>query len=154
MFTWEAAISSSSSSSTELLAHQYCVEESHKHPENITSKAQIFHLLPPPTIWPFKANFKNTEKAKLSSPLFQKRFRNNHLLHGDQTLSLSFVVYTCSFPIQMSPSSANKAYKGHTDFLCQSLCRADSVASPWTKAWSELSQKYAGSHMLIPLASP
>ena len=57
MFTWEAVISPTSSSSSGSLSHQYCVEESHQHLENTPSKVKALSPVPTPTSYASKANF-------------------------------------------------------------------------------------------------
>lgn len=88
--TWETAVSSSFSSCAGSFSHQYYVEESHQHLENMPStvSAQLLHLLParPQAEGPW-----NAEKADLSCPSSQERFRNNQLLHGDQSMSFSLL---------------------------------------------------------------
>lgn len=132
------------------------VEKSHPHLENIPLKAsaQTPNQLPPqPQIegpW-------NARKSTLLGPLSQERFRNNKLLHGGQILSLSFPVFReLPFP-QMPPNSAT-AWKIKVALTCPHQIHVkQTVISPWTKGWTQLSEIYSWPFILNPgltLGSP
>lgn len=97
-----------------------------------------------------KPNFQSPtwkgEKASLSTPLSQKRFRKKQVLHGDQAVSLSFVVYTCSLFINI-PKTVQAGYAGCTAFPFQA-CVEQTAASFWGRP--QLSQMYSESHVLNP----
>ena len=86
------------------------------------------------------------EKARLSTPLSRERFRKKQVLHGDQAVSLSFVVYTCSL-FRNVPKHCRQGMWAALAFPVQA-CVQQTVASFWSRP--QLSQMYAGDHVLNP----